>query len=142
MSKKLVITLAFCIFAGVVGVACAALQPAADLAPKINHPQLSVDHKGLPAIVWYFAPWCGYCKAMYPVILEVEKRFSTQLYILVVDTDDKRNSELIKKYRLDSSGGVPYTQFYDKQGNYIDDVIGAVQQADFFGMLNHHFKLK
>ncbi len=141
MSKKLVITLAFCILAGAVGVACAALQPAADLAPKIVQPQLSIDHKGLPAIVWFYAPWCGYCKSMYPVILEAEKRFGTQLYILVVDTDDKRNAELIKKYRLDA-GGVPYTQFYDKKGEYITDVVGAVQQADFFGMLNKHFKLK
>ncbi len=142
MSKKLVITLAFCILAGAIGVACAALQPAAELAPKPPaQPNLSIDHKGLPAIVWYFAPWCGYCKAMYPTILEAEKRFGSQLYILVVDTDDKRNRELIKKYRLES-GGVPYTQFYDKKGVFIDDLVGAVPQADFFGLLSQHYKLK
>lgn|GEM_PF-2589636 len=142
MSKKLIISLAFCVLAGALGIASAALQPAIELAPKLPpQPALSVDHKGLPAVVWFYAPWCGYCKAMYSSILEAEKRFGSQLYILVVDTDDKRNRELVKKYRL-QQGGVPYTQFYDKKGNYITDLEGAVPQQDFFGMLNQHLKVK
>ncbi len=142
MSKKLIISLAFCVLFGALGIASAALQPAVELASKPPvQPPLSMDHKGLPAVVWFYAPWCGYCKAMYSSVLEAEKKFGSQIYILVVDTDDKRNRELVKKYRLEP-GGVPYTQFYDKKGNYITDVVGAVSQPDFFGMLNQHLKVK
>ncbi len=107
----------------------------------VAHQKLSFDHKGLPTILWYFAPWCGYCKTMYPLILELEKRYTTQLYIVVVDMDDKRNAELIKKYRGEP-GPVPYTQFYDKDGNYLDEHLGALSQSEMFGILSTHYKLK
>ncbi len=107
-----------------------------------EHPNLSIDHRSLPAVVWFYAPWCAYCKNMYPGILEAEKRFSNQLYILVVDVDDKRNAALVKKYRPDPDAGIPYTQFYDAKGRFIDDELGAIDGPNFLGRLKQYFDFK
>lgn len=110
-------------------------------SPRSQQPRLTVDHLGLPTIVWYYTTWCPYCKQMMSTILEAEKHFSKELYILIVDIEDPRNKEIVEKYRLKDTG-IPYSQFYDAQGNYLHDFIGAIPEDVFFAHLDQSFGLK
>jgi thioredoxin 1 len=46
------------------------------------------DYKGdLPAIIDFYADWCGPCKALSPILADLEKEFEGKIHIFKVDTE-------------------------------------------------------
>lgn len=44
----------------------------------------------LPAIIDFYADWCGPCKAIAPVLEELAKEYDGQIYIYKVDTEKEQ----------------------------------------------------
>jgi thioredoxin 1 len=48
----------------------------------------------LPVLVDFWAPWCGPCKMMAPIISEVAKDYAGKAKICKLNTDDARDSAM------------------------------------------------
>jgi thioredoxin 1 len=82
---------------------------------KIFNYDASQDWKyqgGLPAIVDFYADWCGPCKTVAPVLEELSKEYEGKLLIYKVDTDAEQ--ELSAVFGIQS---IPTLLFIDANGS-------------------------
>lgn len=85
---------------------------------------------GIPALVDFWAPWCGPCKAIGPVIDELADEFAGRARIVKVNVDD--NPATPGKYGIRA---IP-TLILFKDGQVLDQVTGAVGKAQLVAMLD------
>ena len=78
----------------------------------------------LPVLVDFWAPWCGPCKMLSPVVEEVAQENEDKLKVVKIDVD--QNSEISAQYEISS---VPTLMFF-KGGEPVDTIIGAVPKAE------------
>ncbi|WP_104698094.1 MULTISPECIES: thioredoxin [unclassified Helicobacter] len=81
----------------------------------------SITSKGL-AVVDFWAPWCGPCRMLAPVIDELANEYDGKVAICKVNTDEQ--DELSAKYGIRS---IP-TILFMKDGQIVDQVIGATSK--------------
>ena len=85
-----------------------------------------------PALVDFFATWCGPCRVQGPILEQVKSAVGDKASVIKVDID--RNPELAARYRVQS---VP-TIIVFKAGEPLWRAVG-VQQADILvAKLNEH----
>lgn len=80
------------------------------------------DVKG-PAIIDFWAEWCGPCQMMKPVFAKLEKEYAGSVNFISVDVDN--NQELSAKYGVQA---IPTFVVIDKDGLEIDRLVGAVPE--------------
>ncbi len=83
-----------------------------------NENFMAVTDKGV-SLVDFWAPWCGPCRMIAPVIDELSNDFEMRANICKVNTDD--NQDIIKKYNVKS---IP-TILIMKDGEVIETIVGA-----------------
>ena len=106
-------------------------------APK---PKTVTNKKNLPTYFFFFANWCGYCKRMAPLVQKAEKEFADKVFFYYVDIDDPKGKEIAATYK-GSQGGVPHAQFYDKEGNLLDEQLGFVPYEKLESAIRSNFDL-
>lgn len=77
-----------------------------------------------PVLVDFWAPWCGPCKAMNPVLEELEQEYAGKLKIAKVNVDE--NMDVSGRYSIMS---IP-TFLMVKDGKVVGQVIGARSKGD------------
>ena len=78
----------------------------------------------LPVLVDFFAPWCGPCKMVAPVVEELAKEYSGKLKVVKVDVDEAGSTA--------SSLGimsVPTIMFF-KDGKVVSQTVGALSKSE------------
>ena len=53
-----------------------------------------VHNSGMPVLVDFWAPWCGPCKIMAPILKEIAAEYAGKAKICKVNTDDARDSAM------------------------------------------------
>jgi thioredoxin 1 len=82
------------------------------------------------ALVDFWAPWCGPCRMIAPVIEELAEEFDGKAAICKVNTDEQQ--ELASKFAVRS---IP-TILLMKDGEVVETMVGAASKAAFAEKLN------
>jgi len=81
----------------------------------------------LPVLVDFWAPWCGPCQMMAPVLENLAKKFEGKLKIIKVDTEQNDNQVLAMDYQIRS---IPNMKLF-KTGKVTNDFVGYREETMF-----------
>ncbi len=82
----------------------------------------SVLKSDVPVIVDFWAPWCGPCKMVAPVLDKIAKEYAGKLVVAKVNTDE--DSEWMSKYGIQ---GIP-TMLFVSGGKIVHRQVGALPE--------------
>ena len=77
----------------------------------------------LPVVVDFWAPWCGPCKIVAPILDKLAKDYEGKIIVAKVNTDE--NQEWAGRYGIQ---GIP-TMLFFSNGKIIHRQVGAVPEA-------------
>ena len=77
----------------------------------------------LPVIVDFWAPWCGPCKMVEPMLKKISQEIGDKLVVAKVNTDE--NQEWASRYGVQ---GIP-TMLFVYDGKIIHRHVGSVPEA-------------
>jgi thioredoxin 1 len=87
-----------------------------------------VEQSSVPVVVDFWAPWCGPCRMVSPVIEKLASKYSGRVKVVKVNVDD--NQTLAMKYNIMS---IPTVMIF-KEGKVVDQAIGAAP-SEFYERL-------
>ena len=88
-----------------------------------------------PVLMDFWAPWCGPCRAISPLMEKLAGEFGDKIKFLKCNVDD--NPITPGKYGIKS---IPTLMFF-KDGNVVDQVIGIVAKSKLEEMINKTLNL-
>jgi thioredoxin 1 len=107
------------------GIVCEAQETVTGVAGVVNEAtwkELVLESK-IPVLVDFWAPWCGPCRMIAPLIDELAKTYAGQVRCLKLNTDE--SPSIATEYGIRS---IPTVMVF-KNGEKKDTVIGAVPKS-------------
>jgi thioredoxin 1 len=94
------------------------------MATEVNDVNFDTEviNSDLPVLVDFWAPWCGPCRALSPVIDQLAEEYSGKAKIVKLNTDD--NPNIAVQFRINS---IP-TMILFKDKKPVDMLVGALSK--------------
>jgi thioredoxin 1 len=77
----------------------------------------------MPVIVDFWAPWCGPCRSVAPILDKIAKEYDGKVVVAKVNTDE--NPEWAQRYGVQ---GIP-TMLFVANGKVLHTQVGAMPEA-------------
>ena len=78
----------------------------------------------------FWAPWCGPCKAMAPILEEIEKELGDKIKIDKINVDESQ--DMASSHNV---MGIP-TYIIVKEGKEVGRKVGVTSKADLLKLIN------
>ncbi len=86
----------------------------------------------VPVLVDFWAPWCGPCRMVAPVVDEIAQQYGERIKVVKVNTDE--NPGTASEYSIRS---IPTLMIF-KGGQKVDMVVGAVPKTTLASTLEKY----
>ena len=105
-----------------------------DLIKEVSDSGFDAEVLGadLPTLVDFWAPWCGPCKAIAPILEEIAVSYQGKLQIVKINIDD--SGETPQKFGV---RGIP-TLILFKNGEAVANQVGALTKSQLTAFMDSH----
>ena len=100
------------------------------VADYVNNPDEFKYLGDKPALIDFYATWCGPCKQVAPIVADMAREFSGRIHVYKIDIDKEK--ELAKVFGIQS---IPSFLFIPKKGEP-KMIVGAMDRKTFREAVN------
>jgi thioredoxin 1 len=91
-----------------------------------------VKKSDTPVLVDFWAPWCGPCRKLSPIIDEISAEFDGKIKVVKVNTDE--NLRTAQEYSI---SGIPSILIF-KNGEAVERLVGLMQKTQIINNIEKH----
>ncbi|HOJ86192.1 MAG TPA: thioredoxin [Elusimicrobiales bacterium] len=93
-----------------------------------------VIKSAIPVLVDFWAPWCGPCRMLAPVVDEISKEYEGKVKVVKVNTDE--NPQSASNYQISA---FPTLLFF-KDGKVVKELVGVLPKEEIKKVLDEVLK--
>lgn len=91
----------------------------------------SVLESNVPVLMDCWAPWCGPCQLIAPLVTEIDEEYAGRIKVAKFNLDEGKNGELAASYNIMS---LPTIKLFIN-GQAVDEIVGAVRKEMITAMI-------